>query len=298
MPKLNSRTAAASIIAATALTTGLAALTAPSAQAAARNGVCDTGEFCLFYNSDHGGSISDFAGSVSDYGAAQPSCYEFISSGSGQGQCVKNNVASVWNRTAAVVTVFYKSGYAGAIDSIAAGAKVNLRAELKNENAGHRYGSASRTALSNAPYGATGRITAYFDGYLNTSGRHEGIDITRGVGVTVKAMVPGVVTRITQGARGGSGLSTLAIYNASLDKTIIYLHTDPAALSVGQNIALGQTIGVEDWRGISSSGGAHTHVEMRPGRQTAASVSVGDSTLSNPNPTAFWESRGFNISAD
>lgn len=263
-------------------------ITAPAAQAAtAQNGVCESGEFCLYYNSDHGGSLSDFTGSISDYGS-----YTFKSGGSGQGQNVKNNAASVWNRTSAVVTVFYKSGYAGAIDSISTGSKVNLKSTLKNENAGHRFGSSSRSALSNAPYGATGTITAYFDGYLSTSGRHEGVDFVRGLGVPVYAMVAGTVTRVTQGARGSSGLSTIAIYNSSLNRTIIYLHTDPSSLSVGQSISLGQQIGVEDYRGASS---AHTHVEMRVGSQTSASVSVGDSVLDNPNPTTFWEARGYNI---
>ncbi|AKU15623.1 peptidase inhibitor family I36 protein [Luteipulveratus mongoliensis] len=299
MPKVSKRLASLTLVAATTLTAGVAAFAASPAHAAARDGVCDAGEFCLYYNSNQAGSLSDFTGSISDYGAAQPGCYDFKSTGAGKGLCVKNNAASVWNRTGAVVTVFYKSGYAGAIDSIPANSKANLKAELKNENAGHRYGSASRTALSNAPYkGAAGHISCYFDGYLSQSGRHEGIDIARAVGVPVYAMVPGTVTRVSQGARGGDGLSTIAIYNASLDKTIVYLHTDPLALSVGQSISQGQQIAVEDWRGISAASGAHTHVEMRLGRQTAAAVSVGDPDLTNQNPTAFWESRGYNISAD
>jgi murein DD-endopeptidase MepM/ murein hydrolase activator NlpD len=270
-------------------------LVAPSAYAAARNGVCESGEFCLYYNSDNTGSVSDFAGSISNY-SPSTGCYKFVSSGAGHGVCVKNNAASVWNRTAAVVTVFYKSGYAGAIDSIPSGASPNLNANLKNENAGHRFGSTSRTALSNGPYnGATGHISAYFDGYLNTSGRHEGIDIARALGTPVYAMVSGTVTRVTQGARGSGGLSTIAIYNSSLNKTIVYLHTNPLNLSVGQSISRGQHIAYEDWRGVSSESAAHTHVEMRLGKQTAAAVSVGDPVLDNPNPTTFWEARGYNI---
>ncbi|WP_285637803.1 peptidase inhibitor family I36 protein [Lentzea sp. NBRC 102530] len=107
-----------------------------------RNGSCETGEFCLFYNSDQAGSVSDFADSVADYGDAQPSCYEFKSAGNGQGVCVKNNAASVWNKTNKAVTVFYNSNYGGAKQTFAAGAKGNLKAELKNENASHRIGDA------------------------------------------------------------------------------------------------------------------------------------------------------------
>ncbi|USX48986.1 peptidase inhibitor family I36 protein [Lentzea sp. HUAS12] len=107
-----------------------------------RNGSCESGEFCLYYNSDQAGSVSDFAGSIADYGDSQPSCYEFKSAGNGQGVCVKNNAASVWNKTSKAVTVFYNSNYGGAKQTFAAGAKGNLKAELKNENASHRIGDA------------------------------------------------------------------------------------------------------------------------------------------------------------
>ena len=107
----------------------------------ARNGVCEQGEFCLYYNSYQQGSVSDFQTSVSDYGTSQPSCYEFKGAGNGQGLCVKNEGASVWNRTSKPVTVYYNSGYGGASQTIQSGDKVNLRTGIKNENASHRVGS-------------------------------------------------------------------------------------------------------------------------------------------------------------
>ena len=70
--------------AALALTAPLVASGSP-AFAAARDGVCDSGEFCYYYNSDEAGSISDFTGSIGDYGATQPSCYEFKGAGNGKG---------------------------------------------------------------------------------------------------------------------------------------------------------------------------------------------------------------------
>ena len=77
---------------------------------------------------------------------------------------------------------------------------------------------------------------------------------------------------------------------------MIYLHSAPrSSLAVGQSISRGQTIADEAWRGVSSSSAAHTHVEMRLGRQTHAAKSVGDPTLDNPNPTSFWHSQGYNI---
>ncbi|GAB3996811.1 hypothetical protein GCM10029992_17970 [Glycomyces albus] len=278
-----------------------AALAGASAAHAAtpRNGVCEAGEFCLYYNSDNRGSVSDFAGSISNYGASQPSCYEYKGPGAGQGQCVKNNAASAWNRTGKYVTVFYNSGYSGPIDNFSPGAKANLRAYLKNDNAGHRIG-VSGNAGDNLEYGlyhsSSARVTAYFDGYVNTSGRHEGIDIALSVGASVYSLTSGTVTRKTEGARGSGGLSTLAIYNSNLNRTIVYLHLNPLnGIGVGDRISRGQRIGVEDWRGVSSSAASHTHFEMRNGRQTAAARSVGDPNLTNPNPTGFWMARGYNI---
>ncbi len=276
--------------AATALAAATLA-TAPAAQAAtAKNGVCETGEFCLYYNSDHGGSLVDLANSQKDYGTGA-GCIEFVSTGSGKGQCVKNNVASVWNRESSVVTVFYKSNWSGAIDSIASGDKVNLRPELKNENAGHVVGVGGNDTFEYGVYKTgSARVTAWFDGYLNTPGRHEGIDVAHQSGADVFSMLNGTVTRVSEGGGAGNSLSTLAIYNAGFDKTIIYLHLNPLSLSVGQSISRGQKIGTEAARG---AGGSHTHVEMRNGRQTAANYSS-DSTLVNDIPTQFWMDRGYN----
>ena len=113
--------------------------TATPAFAASRDGVCNTGEFCYYYNSGEAGSISDFTGSIADYGTTQPSCYDFKGAGNGKGVCVKNNAASVWNRSSKTVRVYFNSGYAGAHQDFAAGAKGNLNATLKNQNASHQF---------------------------------------------------------------------------------------------------------------------------------------------------------------
>ncbi|GAB2483756.1 SpoIID/LytB domain-containing protein [Jatrophihabitans fulvus] len=119
------------------LVAGAAVLAAPAA-AASRDGHCDSGEFCYFFNSDEQGSISDFVGSLDDYGATQPTCYEFKGAGNGKGLCVKNNAASVWNRTGKTVRVYFNSNFAGHSQDFAAGAKGNLDATLKNNNASHQ----------------------------------------------------------------------------------------------------------------------------------------------------------------
>ncbi|GIE87311.1 peptidase inhibitor family I36 protein [Actinoplanes regularis] len=292
---MNIRKSLAVAGAALAVATSALSFAAP-ASAAARDGVCDSGEFCLYYNSDNEGSISDFTGSIDDYGAEQPSCYDFKGAGSGKGLCVKNEAASVWNRSDETVRVYFNSNFAGSYQDFAAGAKGNLNSTLKNNNASHQFSPSSRTNLSYALYQTSGgSVTCGFDGYTTTPGRHEGIDIARSVGSDVHALVAGTVTYVAQGSTGSGGLSTIAVYNSSLNKTVIYLHTAPrSGVSVGDSISRGQIIADESWHGVSSSSAAHTHVEVRNGRQTHASLSVNDPTLDNPDPTSFWNSQGYN----
>ncbi|QYC45558.1 Peptidase family M23 [Nonomuraea coxensis DSM 45129] len=286
-------------VATTAVALGGAVLaTASPATAAGRDGVCDTGEFCYYFNSNHQGSVSDFTGSIADYSTEQPTCYDFKGPGAGKGTCIKNAAASVWNRSGKTVRVYFNTGYAGSYQDFAPGAKANLNATLKNQNASHQFSpsSTARGAMSYSLYAATGRITCGFDGYTSTSGRHEGIDIARGVGSNVRALVAGQVINVVRGSTGRANLSTIAIYNASLNKTVIYLHSAPlSSLRVGQQVSRGQVIATESWHGVSSRASAHTHVEMRPGRQTRAAKSVGDPHLDNPNPTSFWNSQGYSI---
>ena len=276
---------------------GVVLATASSpAHAAGRNGVCETGEFCYYYNSDTKGSVSDFTGSVPDYGTEQPSCYDFKGAGAGKGKCVKNEAASAWNRSSKTVRVYYNSNYGGRFQDFKPGAKGNLIAGLKNENASHQFLTSSLTNMSYALYLANGRLTAGFDGYKTTNGRHEGIDFARGVGSDVRALVSGKVIYIQRGRTGSGGLSTISIYNAGLNKTVIYLHTAPrSSLRVNQQISRNQVIADESWRGVSSSSAAHTHVEMRLGRQLRAAKSVNDPVLDNPNPTKFWVSQGYRV---
>lgn len=133
------------VMASAAVLAGVGAMlvaTAPTASAAtARNGVCEIGEICFYYNSNQQGSVSDFAAtaSVANYGSRQPGCYEFKGAGAGKGLCMKNRAASVWNRSyASNVTVYYNSNYAGARQTIGRGARANLNATLKNNNASHK----------------------------------------------------------------------------------------------------------------------------------------------------------------
>ncbi|MFC5181801.1 peptidase inhibitor family I36 protein [Actinomadura harenae] len=138
------RKAFAVLAVAGSMLTGIVAVSNP-ASAASRDGVCDSGEFCYYYNSNQAGSISDFTGSISDYGTTQPTCYDFKGPGNGQGVCVKNNAASVWNRTGSTVRVYFNSGYGGDSQDFAPGASGNLNATLKNNNASHQLVSGGPT---------------------------------------------------------------------------------------------------------------------------------------------------------
>jgi surface antigen len=161
MPRMLARAMGAIGACMLAVTIGVIAMSGP-AVAAARDGVCDSGEFCYYYNTGHAGAISDHAGSLADYGTTQPSCYDFKGSGAGSGDCIKNNAASAWNRTSSTVRVYYNSDYDGshAYQDFAAGAKLNLNATMKNNNASHQVlsggGGGSYPAKDDYPYKGQG----------------------------------------------------------------------------------------------------------------------------------------------
>ena len=160
-----------------------------------------------------------------------------------------------------------------------------------------KKGNGVQSTMSEALYGTSGGyITCGFDGYVNTNGRHEGIDFKKAQGAKVYSLTEGVITNVTKGSNGSSGLSTIAIYNSATNKTVIYLHTAPlSSLYVGKTVSRGEQIATEAWRGCSSSSNSHTHVEVRDGKRTAAAKSVNDYTLENSNPTSFWNSQGYTV---
>ncbi|MBM7807659.1 hypothetical protein JOD57_003496 [Geodermatophilus bullaregiensis] len=130
----------------------------PPAHAASRNGACDSGEFCYYYNSNNAGSISDFPAellSLANYGTDPATCYVFMTKGrSGYNQCIKNSAASVWNRTSETVIVYYNSNYDASVASqaVAPGFKGNLSSQLKNNNASHRAQSTGEPPAHPGPY--------------------------------------------------------------------------------------------------------------------------------------------------
>lgn len=122
---------AAAALATTAFT-GIAA--ADVSAAAARDGHCDNLEFCLYYNSELGGSVSDFDERIPDFAN-----YVFKGPGAGQGQSVKNNAASACNETGRYTArVYYNSNYKGVYDDIPPFSCRNL-SKVYNQNASFQW---------------------------------------------------------------------------------------------------------------------------------------------------------------
>lgn len=120
----------------------LSPLGAPAATAAARDGVCDNGELCYFYNSDYKGSVSDFGvADLANMGSTQPRCYDFKTPRkNGHLKCVQDNAASVWNRASGYwATIYANPGFSGSYVTLLPGQKMNLPSGLKNKNSSHRF---------------------------------------------------------------------------------------------------------------------------------------------------------------
>lgn len=120
------------------LTSSLAAAaavvaTVAPAHAAGQDGTPNSGEFVFYFNSFQGGSLSDFASNKTDLLG-----YDFLTSGNGSGEPVKNNAASVANLKNQGARVYYNSGYAGISDYVNPLSERNL-VDTKNENASFRW---------------------------------------------------------------------------------------------------------------------------------------------------------------
>jgi hypothetical protein len=126
---------ATAVLATTTFAATAAADTATGGSArSALDGSCQSGEFCLYYNSGHAGSFTDFALGVKDF-----STVRFIADGAGKGELVKNNAASACNKDDNLTArVYFNSGWKGDYDSIAPGTCRNL-SKTYNENASFQW---------------------------------------------------------------------------------------------------------------------------------------------------------------
>ena len=259
------------------LAVGVFAVPASAAGAAERDGACDSGEVCFYYNSNQQGAVSDFSSSVGSYGESQPKCYEFKGSGKGAGECMKNQAASVANRTDKPVTVYYNSNYQGASQTIPAGESANLSAELKNQNASHLIGDTGSSGGSPAPVSeqwaspvpSDARITAGYPRYSG-GGYHPGIDT---VGFrTAKSACTGTVKSVDihpkyadDNAHGVKGSSNFLRIDCGGGVEMGYAHFYardlPKGIKPGVQVQAGQDLFPIGNQGNSS--GTHLHFEVK-----------------------------------
>jgi hypothetical protein len=235
-------------------------LVAQPASAAERDGKCDKGEFCYYYNSNNKGSISDHTKSVPDLGAKQPSCYEFRGAGNGKGKCVKNNAASVWNRTGKTVWVFYNSGYGGASQKIKPGQKVNLNATLKNDNASHRIGGGGSGSSGYwLPFPCGEKWEA---GTRTNHNPQNSVDFNhypQDQGWKVYASAPGTVSKVAN--LGNTSYGRYIVIDHGGGKQTLYAHLSAQNVKVGQKVTEKTFIGRVGSTGGST--GPHLHYEQK-----------------------------------
>lgn len=141
--------------------------------------------------------------------------------------------------------------------------------------------SSVKSRLIEAVFHSHGKITCDFDGYKNTKGRHEGIDLVNYHKAPVYATVSGKVIRAGDGV-----YHTVSIYDTTNNKSIIYLHLDSSTVNLGQYVNKGDLIGYQGNYGAPQ--GSHVHIEVRNGKKTAAAKSQNDPILNNENPWNYW----------
>ncbi|MFI6427302.1 peptidoglycan DD-metalloendopeptidase family protein [Promicromonospora sp. NPDC050880] len=233
---------------------------AAPAQAATRDGVCDEGEICFYYNSDNAGSISDHGkADVSSYGTDPATCYVFRTAGkAGYNQCIKNNVASVWNRTGVQVRVHYNSGFGGAWDTVAAGAKRDLTAAVKNNNASHDVTPLRTTGTFQVPFpcGETwsAQTRTNHSPQLAVDFNHDPDE-----GWKVYASAAGEVTTVRD--LGNTSYGKYIVITHAGGYQTLYAHLQSFNVSVGQDVSATTWIGRVGSTGGST--GPHLHYEQK-----------------------------------
>lgn len=133
--RIRMRRRAAAAAAVMALTAGTVALTTGSAYAAGPSGAeaCPAGNFCLYYNSPQYGWGAFEHWSLGSYPDLSQFTFRDWGNGSGYGQTVANNAASVVNNTNAqwgvcsgATCALFQPGYAGALPSYIANQDVSM----------------------------------------------------------------------------------------------------------------------------------------------------------------------------
>lgn len=255
----NWRRAAVGVAVAALAAAGLTTLATTPASAAARDGVCDAGEFCYYYNSDNAGSVSDFTGSVSDYGTTQPSCYDFKGEGAGKGECIKNNAASVWNRSSVTVRVYFNTGYGGSSQDFGAGAKGNLNTTLKNNNASHQFNPGAGTGQFWLPFPCNETWQASTRTGHSPANAVDFNHYPEDNGWMVYSSAPGTVSKVAN--TGSTSYGRYIVIDHAGGWQTLYAHLSAQNVSVGQSVTEKTMIGRVGNTGGST--GPHLHYEQK-----------------------------------
>lgn len=191
----------------------------------------------------------------------------FVSSGSGRGQCVKNNTASVWNRTGKPVTVFYNSDFGGVHDIIPNGAKVDLNANVKNNNASQIVGDASlRFPLAASQATIRNQSPAWcWDNKGNCHHDYNAADIFAPTGTVVVSPVAGEVMTVRGGSESSGATATV---KDAFGRLWFFQHLDDnpgPSVNPGQRVAKGDRIGLVGTRAHAMGTDPHLHIDMRVG---------------------------------
>lgn len=259
-------------------TLGLAATlvaAAPAANAGARDGVCESGEFCLYYGLGLSGSRVDLVNSQRDYGSGAD-CIRFVSAGTGRNECVKNNAASVWNRTGKVVTVFYNADFGGVMDNIPEGAQVNLNDNVRNDNASQIIGDASlRFPLRTTQAHIKNRspLTWCWASKTNCHHSYNAADIFAAPGTDVLSPVNGTVMTVTESTTGPGSRLTIKDAHGRL-WYLTHMHHNPGVVVAdGATVTKGQKVGEVGESVHANNTQPHLHIDMRVGVNERVSCS-------------------------
>jgi murein DD-endopeptidase MepM/ murein hydrolase activator NlpD len=86
---------------------------------------------------------------------------------------------------------------------------------------------------------------------------------------------------------GGDRLNTIAIYDASRNITTIYLHARSVFVSKGNDIDVGEELGIQGDKG--SPGAEHVHIEVRSGKKSNAACQASDTLNPETNILVYLD---------
>ncbi len=126
-----------------------------------------------------------------------------------------------------------------------------------------RYAAASPTKVTGSS--ASSNFSHPLPGAIRTQGIHgyNAVDLAAGVGTPIRAAAPGEVI-VSKAAGWNGGYGKYVVVRHGNGAQTLYAHNSSNAVSVGQYVAQGQTIGYVGNSGRST--GAHLHFEVRGAR--------------------------------